>query len=159
MILMDRVYMGPWYSALSFNSNFFSIFTLFISFERVKHNALSITLVSGRRSYFFCSKFNNPSSYLQLRKSPAIRCNRRFLLSASTMVPGKCNSQEKLSDRRIRNLRQVLQLRRRCPTARIGAAVLNMICGGQSAPGEEKGSWPNNNLLLCALCNNKSLTR
>ena len=35
------------------------------------------------------------------------------LLPASTMVAGKCNSQKEFSDPKIRNLRQVIQLRRR----------------------------------------------
>ena len=62
----------------------------------------------------------------------------RLFLPASTMSAGKCNSLEKLSNRRIRNLRQVLYLRRRWTTARIAAAVLNMICSAYSAPGRRK---------------------
>ena len=54
------------------------------------------------------------------------------------MGPSKCNGQGKYPDRKIRNLRQVLSLRRRCPTARIAAAVLNLICGVKSAPGGRK---------------------
>ena len=71
--------------------------------------------------------YNNPFSSFNIKISAASRSIPRHLLPASTMSPNKCNSLEELTDRRIRNPRQVLLLRRRCHTARIAVAVLNMI--------------------------------
>ena len=54
------------------------------------------------------------------------------------MSASKWAMQEELSDRRIIDLRQVLQLRRSCSGPRIAAAILNIICDAYLPRGEEK---------------------
>ena len=64
-------------------------------------------LVLGRRSFSFPGKCKKPHLF-QLNKSAESRSIFWLLMPGSTMGAGKCNnSQEKLSDRRIRNTRQV----------------------------------------------------
>ena len=90
------------------------------------------------RIYFYpASKYELLLGSPLVRKSPASRKDPCFLLTT-----GKRSSQEKFSDRRMRNLRQVIlprtELRRRCPIDRMTASVLDLICGAGSVLGRRK---------------------
>ena len=104
--------------------------------------------------FFLLRQVENPSSSLQFRKSPASRSILRFLLPASSMVASPCNSQEAIFHRNIRNAgdkaKEALSY-----TARIAAAVLNLICGEWLARWRRK--IPGRTLSL-GQCINKSLT-
>ena len=63
------------------------------------------------------------------------------------MVAGKCNSQEKFSDRRIRNLRQKMQLRRHCTTTGKTVTLSILILGAESVLGRRK--IPGRTLSFC----------
>ena len=79
-------------------SNDLSRFVPVISSKRIKNSRASIKSKIWRRKW----------------ASPVSRSIPRLLLVTNSMVPGKSNSQEELSDCRSWIPRQVLQLRRHC---------------------------------------------